>query len=117
MRDWTWNNPDAVTDEQIEKLTPLLDDLARQWSILTDTEERQRFDRMARREDGEDYEFDNEGERYAHEQRQRLAERRHAAQLAAIEQMLEEHGARMMRPYEHWNEDEQYMQWMESRYD
>lgn len=34
-----------------------------------------------------------------------------------IEAMLSEFGVRMMRPYEHWNEDEQYMQYMENRYD
>lgn len=32
---------------------------------------------------------------------------------AAPQTMLHEQGARMMRPYEHWNEDERYMQYME----
>lgn len=31
----------------------------------------------------------------------------------ALEQVLHTLGARMMRPYEHWNEDERYMQWSE----
>ena len=34
-----------------------------------------------------------------------------------IEEMLQTLGARMMRPYEHWNEEERYMEWAESRYD
>lgn len=34
-----------------------------------------------------------------------------------IEELLSDLGARMMRPYEHWNEDEAYMQYAESRYD
>ena len=35
----------------------------------------------------------------------------------AIEEMLMELGCRMARPYEHWNEDERYMEYMENRYD
>jgi len=34
-----------------------------------------------------------------------------------IEELLADLGARMMRPYEHWNEDERYMEYMENRYD
>ena len=33
--------------------------------------------------------------------------------LEVIEVQLAHFGARMMRPYEHWNEDEQYMAHME----
>lgn len=38
-------------------------------------------------------------------------------ELEAVEDILGELGARMMRPYEHWNEDERYMEYMETRYD
>ena len=38
-------------------------------------------------------------------------------QQQGIEEMLLELGARMARPYEHWNEDERYMEYMENRYD
>jgi hypothetical protein len=31
----------------------------------------------------------------------------------AVEEILATLGARMMRPYEHWNEEEQYMEWAE----
>lgn len=34
-----------------------------------------------------------------------------------IEELLNDLGARMMRPYEHWNEDEKYYEYMENRYD
>jgi len=37
--------------------------------------------------------------------------------IEVIEELLGELGARMMRPYEHWNEDERYMEWSETRYD
>lgn len=35
------------------------------------------------------------------------------AELHEIESRLSQYGARMMRPYEHWNEDEKYMEYME----
>lgn len=38
-------------------------------------------------------------------------------ELEAVEDILGELGARMMRPYEHWNEEERYMEYMETRYD
>ena len=34
-----------------------------------------------------------------------------------IEELLADLGARMQRAYEHWNEDEKYVEYMESRYD
>jgi hypothetical protein len=34
-----------------------------------------------------------------------------------IEELLSELGARMARPYEHWNEMESYMEYQENRYD
>lgn len=37
--------------------------------------------------------------------------------IEVIEELLSELGARMMRPYEHWNEDERMMEYMENRYD
>jgi hypothetical protein len=38
-------------------------------------------------------------------------------EIELIEDKLAAIGARMMRPYEHWNEDERYMEYMETRYD
>lgn len=34
-----------------------------------------------------------------------------------IEELLSDLGARMARPYEHWNEEERYMEYMENRFD
>lgn len=38
-------------------------------------------------------------------------------EIEIVERMLDEMGARMMRPYEHWNEDELMMEYMENRYE
>lgn len=48
---------------------------------------------------------------------QRNKENENATRLNVIEELLHELGARMMRPYEHWNEEERYMEYMETRYD
>lgn len=37
--------------------------------------------------------------------------------LDALEQGMRALGARLMRPYEHWNEEERYMEYMETRHD
>jgi hypothetical protein len=120
-RNWTWIDDDAErTEEEIEKVTPLLDALAAQWSQLHDAEEQRGFRRQAAIEDGDDWDVpepEDEADAYRMEQLDRLRGRQHAAQIDAIEEALAEHGARIMRPYEHWNEDERYMQYMESRYD
>lgn len=47
----------------------------------------------------------------------RAKERESLVRMDVIEELLGELGARMMRPYEHWNEDERYMEYMETRYD
>ena len=38
-------------------------------------------------------------------------------ELEAVEQILAELDARMARPYEHWNEEEKLMEYLENRYD
>jgi hypothetical protein len=45
-----------------------------------------------------------------------LEERKPYLRMEVIEQLLGDCGARMARPYEHWNEDEKYMEYMENRY-
>jgi len=47
----------------------------------------------------------------------RKQERVNHDRIEVIEELLSDLGARMMRPYEHWNEDERYMEYMENRYD
>ena len=114
-RNWTWIDEDLErSDEQIDRVTPLLDQLARQWSHLHDAEEQRGFDRQADFEDGrDDFDFEDKAEEFAHRQMQQLHATQHEAQLSAIEDLMATHGARIMRAYEHWNEDERYMQYME----
>ena len=118
-RGWTWlDNAEELSEEEMEKRTPLLDSLAQQWSSLRDGEEQKRFARQADIEDGwndRDYDDDERGEaeQYRDQQLTVLRNSQHDAQVQAIEDKLAEHGARMMRPYEHWNEDERYMQYQE----
>ena len=119
-RGWTWIDDETErTDEDGDRLTPVLDRLAAEWSHLHDTEERRGFERMARFEDGDygpDYDTQEEADQAEFEQREReqLRAARHDAEVQVIESALARHGARMMRAYEHWNEDERYMQHMES---
>ena len=46
--------------------------------------------------------------------RKRLAE---DLRLEIVERMLAHHGARIMRPYEHWNEEERLVEYLETRRD
>lgn len=115
-RGWTWidDSSEGISEAEMDERMPLLDYLALQWSNLHDTEERQRFARQADIEDGyDDHEFEDEAQEKAHSALQRLRAEQHDAQLAFIGEQMHALGARMMRPYEHWNEDERYMQYME----
>jgi hypothetical protein len=127
-RNWTWiedADESNMTDEQLaemeakhDAITPVLDRLAREWSNLTEMEERRGWDRQARMEDGDyepDYDTDEEAEaaRLMAREMDTVRAARHDAEVSAIESALARHGARMMRPYEHWNEDEAYMAYAE----
>lgn len=114
-RGWTWinDNDPALTEEEIDRRTPICDELARQWSALHDQEEQQRFAREWDADEGREYEPEDEEDAQRYEAAEEIKRRRHDAEVDAIETMLAENGARMMRPYEHWNEDERYMQYME----
>ena len=119
MPSWTWIDEDKErSEEDTERLTPILNELAAQWSTLTAAEEQRGWARQAAIEDGDpgpDFDTDEEAEDFEREQRQRFE--LHQLRLECIEVQLEHFGARMMRPYEHWNEDERLMEYMESRYD
>lgn len=52
----------------------------------------------------------------AYNQARELEERKPYLRMEVIEQLLGDCGARIARPYEHWNEDEKYMEYMENRY-
>jgi hypothetical protein len=62
--------------------------------------------------DGYDMGLIHEMERQRTEQN---AER--ALEIELVEDKLERLGARMMRPYEHWHEEERYVEYLETRYD
>lgn len=114
-RNWTWINDEAPED--FERLEPTLNALAIEWSEAHDQLERDQWRRQDRYEEGYDYEFETEEEAREFE----AQERQHATNLRmrmqVVEELLARHGARMMRPYEHWNEDEAYVQYMENRAD
>ena len=126
-RSYAWIN-DAVEHDEHDKARATA--LARRWSQMKNEEERRMYDRMARIEDGrEDREegcgdedectFCSDGDYYNCPQEVAYRARRAAAQaerdleIELIEDKLAALGARMMRPYEHWNEDERYMEYME----
>ena len=115
-RGWTWiNENDERSEAEIEQITPTLDALAAEWSQLHDQEESEGFRRQAAYEDGDDPgdHFDTDEEYEAWKKQQRTRRESGRIRLEIVEEMLARHGARMMRPYEHWNEDESYMQYME----
>jgi len=113
-RGWTYIDDDKLpSEEDQEKQRPFLDSLAQQWSALTEAEEQRGFIRQADFEDGDGYEPETDEEVEAIKANELIRRRLHDAQVSAIEQLLFEKGARMMRPYEHWNEDEERMQYLE----
>ncbi len=115
-RGWTWIDEDAErTEEFIATHTPVLDELARMWSELTTAQEQRRFAHQADMEDGyyPEPEYDTDEEFYAAKLMETERANLKQAEIDAIEERLAHYGARMMRAYEHWNEDEAYMQYME----
>lgn len=46
-------------------------------------------------------------------QRQQVAEEERRLEVEIVEEKLQRLGVRMNRPYEHWNEDEKYVEYME----
>lgn len=102
--------------------------LAKKWSALQSAEEDRGFRRMAEYEDGgreidtcEDCAACQRGDYSQCEQVLEMNKRQAALQaereleIELIEDKLSAIGARMMRPYEHWNEDERYVEYMENR--
>lgn len=55
--------------------------------------------------------------REKHEERMEAEWQKPILEMELIEEQLHSLGARLMRPYEHWNEDERYMEYMENRYE
>lgn len=138
-RDWTPIEADPRWSDEAyyDKVRPELDALARAWSTLADKREQDGFARQFDYEDGrfdpgEPYplrrEYDDGAEGDAEYTRdvaeyerslaavdyaRRLADELEQAQIDLIETKIAALGARMMRPYEHHNEDERLVAYME----
>lgn len=101
------------------------DELAQEWSAIETAREERLFSRP-----DNPWEFDPEEEFIAemieehgpewldsYNKGKEVATEKETLRRAEIEALLRSYGARMMRPHEHYNEEEQYMDYMESRYD
>jgi Leu/Phe-tRNA-protein transferase len=110
MRGWTLLDDckviDAATEARIKVVVQEINriELAR---------EQERFLREGEFYAEDDHDFEDEAELAAYKEAQRMRAQRAEAELNALYRRLEELGGRMMRPYEHWNEDEAYMAYME----
>lgn len=136
FRSWTPIDDDPHWEDEAyyDSVKPQADALARAWSQLATKREQDGFARRRAWEDGEyddrfdcpperrHYDSDEEFEREAAEHdaaiaaadaARKLADELEQAQIDLIETKLSELGARMMRPYEHWNEDERLVAYME----
>jgi regulator of protease activity HflC (stomatin/prohibitin superfamily) len=113
-RSWTW--VEYPEEEISDALVSHLDRIAAKWSRIMSKAEYRHF---TRDHDAEaDYYAEMSEEEYEEAQRRRKKmEEEEELELEALEAELARHGARMMRPYEHWNEEEKYMEYMETRYD
>ena len=112
---WTWLEDEEIDDEEMERRQPLIENVAKQLAALRQDREQDGFLRQARIEDRgyNSPEFDSDEDAHYYELNQKLALARRRAEEAVLEQELAALGARMMRPYEHWGEDEQYVAYME----
>lgn len=142
-RGWTFRDDIELTEDEVNERSVQLDILAERWSQINTQREQRGWDEQARRETGEyDYEDDypREPRRVTREEdpeiwaeydreladynrraaeikaRRMLDRQLEDAQLRKIEDEIGRLGARMMRPYEAWNEDEAYMQYHENGY-
>lgn len=114
-REWTPIESDKRWEEEDywDKVKPELDVLAFQWSRIHNDAEQRHFMRLSDWDYGN---YDMEPEEWeAMKAGERLQNDLERVQMEHIEERLHELGARMMRPYEHWNEEEKYMEYMENR--
>ncbi len=136
-RTWAPIESDARWEDEgyYDSVSARCDGLAKWWSQLCTEAEHQQFSRQWAAEeggyDGDDYpraswfDLGEEDPEYIAEvaaieeaqaeqtRRRREAEEMQRAQFEFIEASLQDLGARMARPYEHWNEDEALMAYME----
>ena len=124
QRGYAWLDESIERSEQDEARAKAL---AAKWSQLHNEDEYRRFARQADYEDGRDYgpepceecgaciAGDEENCEFikACEQARLDLEAERSLEIELVEDKLNAMGARMMRPYEHWNEDERYMEYQE----
>jgi hypothetical protein len=110
-RSWTLINDED--NEISDSDRAYLDGLMEEWSQISTEIEYEGFQRQADYEDGNEPYFETDEEYEEYKSSQRTRSQRRQVKLDIIENMLAAHGARVMRPYEHWNEDERYMEYAE----
>lgn len=123
---WKWLEGAAFNDafkgvstlaleDEMERREPSIEMVVAKLCELRETRERQGFERQAREEEGcnDEPEFESDEEEAAFRLKQEtMVKLERAGELALYEQ-LNMLGARMMRPYEHHNEDERLMEYLE----
>ena len=121
MSNWTWLDEATrdLTEEELDKREPRVKIIADMLSDMRHQREQEGFARQAELEErghfGPEFENDAEGQEQAERYmiRQQIQVHLERAQEHALEQMLYELGARMCRPYEHYNEEEALMRHLE----
>lgn len=109
-REPKWYDEDK---EHSEDDVIIVEALARQWSEINYEIEQESFARQSRDDYDEEPYFDSEEEQQQFEHAQRVRSNERRLHIEWIEERLHSLGARMSRPYEHWNEEERYMEYME----
>jgi hypothetical protein len=141
-RGWTWISEPEEEDLKVEVTRERIESLMSDWNRCQESLERISFRSQEEHEDmcdsleeeADEAAYDarvraeaagkteEEIEEIAEAARVKVLDRVHDrarkihAKQQLIEEILETLGARVMRPYEHWNEDEHYMEYMENRY-
>jgi hypothetical protein len=102
-------------DIQYEIRKQIVEQLVGRWNQLHNAIEHYHWQQQAMAEEGyspyDDFDSDEEVAAYLRREQIRIGAMH--AEKDEIESRLHSYGARMMRPYEHWNEDERYMEYME----
>lgn len=115
---------EEAREKEMERREPLIKNIVERLNEINRNNEQEGFRRQARYEDGDDYEdhYDpyedmEDTEREAAVAKDALAKKikdaKEQAEVDTLEEELAALGARLARKYEHWNEDEQLMAYME----
>lgn len=115
QRGWTWEESDEGSSHD-EALVPLIEQLVHQWNLMYNREEQDRFTKQRMYECGaeeQEPDFDTAEEQAAYEAAQAAMMKRNNMRWELIELQLHHMGVRMMRPYEHHNEEERLIEWLE----